>query len=363
MSKNIKFFLIGLFLVCLSVSSLAMPNYIYVVSRNNSNNIGKVTTYSQDSLTGALTKVAFVNAGLNPTQIAFDKTGQFVYVINSGDKNIYQYSVNKITGVLSQVGKSIASGKNPKQIAFVLTPENKQYAYVTNYDDATISAYSVDDKSGNLKNIGTFKTNRYPYALTADPSGTYLYVTTWDTQINRLKNYTINPNNGQLKDITVGLGTYVGYIPFQIKFSPSGKFVYVVNRIDNYNLVSFRFNFIDGSLTQINSVINTTTPIAITFNQDYAYVVLEDIDKISIYNSNGETGKLNLVSGVSSNGRWPNAIAFDPAGKYAYILNYASATIASYSVNTNNNGVLDFINTLSTGNDNPVDLVFNSGSH
>lgn len=79
-----------------------------------------MSAYSINSSTGALTAVAGspFAAGTNPSSVAVDKTGSFLYVTNAGNNNVSAYSINAATGGLTSVGGSpFTSGTNPVSIA------------------------------------------------------------------------------------------------------------------------------------------------------------------------------------------------------------------------------------------------------
>lgn len=362
MSKIIKYFLGSIIFVCLSINAFAEATYAYLLKYSQDNN-SKVVTYrmNEDHFSkGDLTQIAAIQTGNIPTQITLDATKQFVYVVSNKENSIYGYRINKITGELSQIEKPVSTGKKPQQITFVETSDNNQFAYVTNNGDATISAFVVE-KSGKLTSIGTFKTCEQPAALTADPSGKYLYVSTWDTKSNQLVNYSINPKSGKLTNITPNPATNLGYIPLQLKFDPSGTFVYKVNAAITPSISNYSFNEDSGNLNSVTS-ISAKAPVAINFNRGYAYVVDRDSNMVVVYLMDPQSGALNKIAEISTSGVSPSAIAFDQTGQFAYVTNSASKTIAMFKVNQDT-GILEpfYYPTLSTGeNAYPRDIVLNT---
>jgi len=154
--------------------------FAYAVNEDD----GTVSMFNIDSTTGVLTPTmpATVFAGAIPFDITVDPSGKFAYVPNNDSggvmtDGIYQYTIDSVTGVLTQNNPpAVAAGNSPTSVA--VDPFSK-FAYVVNRNDNTISMFTIDPGSGNLtpNTPATIATGTQPWRIIIDPSGKFAYVT------------------------------------------------------------------------------------------------------------------------------------------------------------------------------------------
>jgi 6-phosphogluconolactonase len=109
-------------------------------------------------------------AGIQPSGIASDKTGAYLYVTDFANAQVLAYTIaasgaGNAGALATLAGSPFPAGNQPS--AVVLNP-SYPYAYVTNSLDATVTAYSVS--SGVLTSLGTYSTGEQPVAIGVDPS-------------------------------------------------------------------------------------------------------------------------------------------------------------------------------------------------
>jgi 6-phosphogluconolactonase len=107
--------------------------------------------------------------GVHPTGIASDSTGAYVYVTDSINGIVANYSI--ASGVLTLIGDT-PTGNQPS--AIVADP-NYPFVYVANSLDDTVSAYSIS--SGALTSLGSYATGTQPVAIGIDPSTSHFLYT------------------------------------------------------------------------------------------------------------------------------------------------------------------------------------------
>jgi len=150
-----------------AVNVLGSGSYVFVSAYDSTvtPHVGYVFGFTVGS-GGVLSPVAgspFV-AGVQPSAIASDSTGKYVYVTDFVRGNVLGFSVT--SGVLASLsGSPYPAGNQPS--ALVVDPAYG-YAYVANSLDATITAYSIN--SGILTRIGGYTTGLQPVAIGIDPS-------------------------------------------------------------------------------------------------------------------------------------------------------------------------------------------------
>lgn len=111
-----------------------------------------LTTYSVDSVTGALTSPGAADYGTN---ITLDPSGKFAYVTRPSltafnAYTVSSYSVNQTTGILTLQGSAVTVNDNIPSIVF--DPSGK-FAYLS--DSTNIITYSIDPVTGALSATGS----------------------------------------------------------------------------------------------------------------------------------------------------------------------------------------------------------------
>lgn len=117
---------------------------------------GSVQGYTIDSTSGALTPISGspVPTGPNPTSIAIDPSGKFVYVANDDyplPGNVLGYTINSSTGALTPIpGSPFTAGAEPVSVA--VDPSGR-FVYVANNLSNNVSGYTIDPTNGVLTPI------------------------------------------------------------------------------------------------------------------------------------------------------------------------------------------------------------------
>lgn len=158
-----------------------------------------VSAYAINAISGALTSIGTIPAGMSPSSIAIDPSGKFTYVANSGSNNVSVYSIDATTGILTSIGP-IAAGTNPSSVA--VDPLGK-FAYVVNSGSNDVSMYTINATTGTLTSIGTIPAGTSPNSMAIDPSGKFAYVA--NSGSNDVSIYSIDAATGALTLIgTIG---------------------------------------------------------------------------------------------------------------------------------------------------------------
>jgi 6-phosphogluconolactonase len=146
---------------------------VFVAAQDTTANTGYVFAFSASS-SGALSPlnggVPFA-AGTNPSAIASDATGSYVYVADASNGNILGYSIH--SGLLTPLnGNPFPAGSQPSSI--VIDPKYP-YLYAANSLDSTVTAYSMSN--GALTRLGSYATGIQPVAIGIDPSTNHFLYT------------------------------------------------------------------------------------------------------------------------------------------------------------------------------------------
>ena len=106
-------------------------------------------------------------------------------------------------------------------------------------------------------------------------------------------------------------------------------------------IYAWRFHPADGTLQSIGLVAETSNPsfLAVAPNGRFLYAANEDsryqgqpTGTVSAFAIDTATGKLTALDKVVSKGTGPCHVSLDPAGKWVFVANYNSGSIASFPV-------------------------------
>jgi 6-phosphogluconolactonase len=159
----------------------------------------KVSVYSIDATTGALTSISTTAAETDPVSIAVDATSKFAYVANFGSNDVSMYTINATSGALTSMG-TVPAGTNPASVA--VDPMSK-FAYVANSGSNDVSMYTINAITGTLTSTGTIAGGSSPTSIAIHPSGKFAYVT--NSGSNTVSMYRIDTATGALTLIgTIG---------------------------------------------------------------------------------------------------------------------------------------------------------------
>jgi 6-phosphogluconolactonase len=100
-------------------------------------------------------------------------------------------------------------------------------------------------------------------------------------------------------------------------------------------IYAYRFDATTGGLKPIGLVAEATNPsfLAVHPNQRYLYAVGEESKgSVSSFSLDRETGKLKALNTVSAKGNGPCHLSFDRSGRWLFVANYGSGSIAALPV-------------------------------
>lgn len=295
----------------------------------------------------AVTSGSGSSAMANVTTVAVVCTNrpQYAYVVNNGNNTVSQYAIDA-SGMLSPLSAAtVATGNSPQSIT--VDPSHK-YAFVTNLTDNTISQYVIQSDGTLAPNTpASIATGHSPWAVAVSPSGAWAYVA--NSADNTITQFSINSSGALVATAIAPVAT--GIEPWNITLSPNGNYAYVANHgflppgAGGMTISQYGVDAATGALTPLNPATLPTAfpyPGGITVDPTSAYAYLSNINgnTVSEYGigADGTLSSLNPASVAA--GAEPVFLAIDPTGKYAYEANYtvdvssATGTVSQYAVGT-----------------------------
>jgi 6-phosphogluconolactonase len=190
-------------------------------------------------------------------------------------------------------GSGTVANANITNVQVTCTAAAGTFAYVTNQGngviDGSLGVYSIG-AAGSLTQLTspTVPAHMQPFALVADPTGQWLFVT--DLTSGAMFTYQINAQTGALtQSATTSIGASTSVV---INPSASGAWLYATVPVGAAGIYAFSVNGVTGALTPVNG------------------------------------------SPFASLGSRPTNIVLDPTGQFAFVSNNASGTVTAFSINS-----------------------------
>ena len=218
----------------------------------------------------------------------------------------------------------------------------------TDHDSKGIYAYRFDSRTGHLAPLGLAAESENPSFLAVSSGGQFLYA------VNELDSYQGQPTGAASAfaiDSATGKLSLLNQVsshdpgPAHITLDRTGKFAFV----SNYNLGSVAVFPIlqDGRLGELSSFVRHqgsgtdkhsqegphAHAVALSADDRFAVVADLGIDQVLVYPFNAATGKLGAAAYIAHAhpGSGPRHLAFDPRGRFLYVINEMSSSVTTYS--------------------------------
>ena len=293
------------------------------------------STYSVSGTVNGLlgTGLVLQNNGGDDLPIAAD--GRFSFATPLAGGASYAVSIKSQSKILTRVctvgnGSGTIAAAAVSDVQVVCAEPPSRFAYVSNGN--SVSAYAIDATSGAL---GPATTLSVPssYALTVDPSGRFVYVSS--ASGNGVSVYAVDRTTGSLQ-ATGAPAVALGGTSAGMAVDPTGRFAYFVNLLGG-GVRAFDIDAHTGALSPMAVPFvetgNLPYGIALDPSGRFAYVVSIDDATVSAFNIDATSGALTpMAIPTVATGVAPHDIAVDPSGRFAYVMNQADQNVTAYSI-------------------------------
>jgi 6-phosphogluconolactonase len=356
MNKNKKLFSFAFFLF--SVSILLAPaalgatrNYImYVGTYTRGDGHGKgIYAYRYDANTGKTTSLGVAAETTNPSWVALDPNGHFLYAVNElgnyqgpNSGGVSAFAVDQATGKLTFLNELATRGADP---CYVTVDHTGKYVLVANYTGGSVAVFPIlpDGKLGPATAFiqhtghGTNPERQegpHAHSIVLTPDNRFAIVN--DLGLDELLVYkfdsatgTLTPNDPPFAKLDPGAG------PRHFALAPDGKFAYVISEMGR-TVTAFSANLHAGVFHPIESV--STLPASFSGRNDDAEIEVHPSGKFLYASNRGEDtiagfaidptkGTLKKIEDLPTGGKEPRSFAIDPTGKLLFAANQNSDDI------------------------------------
>jgi 6-phosphogluconolactonase len=305
-----------------------------------------INVYRVDRRSGAFKHVQLLDGLENPSFLAIDKAGRFLYSVHGDRSEVTAYAIDRGTGHIGVIGRQSTGGYNPIHLAFDATGK---FLFVTNYGTDSIAVFPVKHDGtlgpyptltpvkGTLGPHRTEQKNVRPHHNPLDRQGRFFYVP--NKGADSIITYRLDPRRGLAVRVNE-VAARPGAAPRHIDFHPRKALAYVINELDS-TVTTYRQDRATGQLTPLQ--VLRSTPAEFTGYSTGAeiwvdragrnvYLSNRGHDSIGVFGIDPAKGTLSPRQWVPTKGSVPRFFCFDPAQRFLYVANQGGHTIIGYRI-------------------------------
>jgi 6-phosphogluconolactonase len=305
-----------------------------------------------DSATGALRRVAVVDAGPNPSFLAIDTDGRTLFAVNEvsemGGKatgSLRSFAIDAVSGGLTPINERASEGAAP---CYVSTDRTGRVAMVANYVGGTVAllgigeggaltnAYQVVQHAGTGK-ITARQEHAHAHCIIPHPSNRFALAA--DLGIDRVLVYRLDLDGGSLRHVEASDARMPpGTGPRHLAFHPTLPVVYVAGEL-NSTVSVLRCDPDTGALTAMQALPtlsaaftgeNYPADIHVAPDGRALYVSNRGQNSIAVFSIAPATGLLAFQQTMPTGGDWPRNFTIDPTGRWLLVANQRSGSVVVF---------------------------------
>lgn len=332
-----------------STASQGVPMFAYVGSRTTRERNARgegISVFQVDRTTGNLEPVQLVKDLVNPSFLAVDRRGEFLYTVHGDQSDISAFQIDKASGRLAFVNRRSTHGKNPVHLA--IDPTGR-HVVASNHLGSSLAVLpiapngSLGEMTQLVKLDGPLGPHRVEQKLSKphfnpfDPSGKFVVVP--DKGLDRT--FSFRFADGKLAPADPPfIVAREGAGPRHLAFHPALDMAYVVNELDS-TVTTYAYSPATGALRprQILSTLPETftgnsraSEIEVDASGRFLYASNRGYDSIAVFVIDRDTGLLSLVGVEPTQGKTPRFFALTPDNRFLYALNEDSDSIVAFGV-------------------------------
>ena len=332
----------------------APTKYMIYVGTYTDHGSKGIYVYRFDSSTGKLTSLGLAAETAEPSFLAVDPNGRFLYAVNeTGSYNrqptgaVSAFAIQPESGKLSLLNQVSSRGADP---AHIVLDRTGKYALVSNYTSGSVVVLPVL-KDGQLGETSSFAQHKgssvnperqkgpHAHAMALSPDNRFAVVA--DLGLDQLLVYSFDATNGTLGANPQIVKASPGVGPRHLVFSSDGRFLYVINEMQS-TVVAYSYNETTGALHEVQTIStlpktfsgdNTAAEIEIHPSGKFLYASNRgDDNSIAVFAINSRDGTLTLVENDPAGGKTPRHFVIDPTGSWLLVANEDSGNIVVFRI-------------------------------
>ena len=295
---------------------------------------------------GKLTPLGLAAESTNPSFLAIDSRGRFLYTVNENDRGtVSAFAIDRASGKLRALNTVSTKGSGPCHLSI---DHSGKWIAAANYGSGSIAVLPIE-ANGSLGEASAFvqhtgsSVNRErqagPHAHMAafTPDNRFLLVP--DLGLDRVQVYRFDSQKGGLAaNDPAYLKTAPGFGPRHVTFEKNARFVYVLGEMAA-SVGVFRFDAQQGKGEEIQAVsmlpegysgARSGAEIALDGGGNFLYASNRGHDSIAIFRVDRATGMLTPIGQTPARVKTPRNFSFDPAGAFLLAAGQDSNSVALF---------------------------------
>jgi 6-phosphogluconolactonase len=313
-----------------------------------------IYAYRFDPATGQATSLGLAAETTNPSFVALDPSGKYLYAVNEvpnykgpNSGGVSAFAVDHASGKLTFLNEVPSRGADP---CYIIVDKSGKFVLVANYTGGSVAVFPILD-GGKIGEASTFiqhtgkganpKRQEGPHAHSVDLSPDNRFAFVDDLGLDELLSYKFDPAKGTLvpnSPAFVKLDPGAG--PRHFVLHPSGKFAYVVAEMQqsvtalSVDLKTATFQRLQtiSTLPKDFSGENDDAEIHVHPSGRFLYASNRGHDSIAVFAIDPVKGTLTLVENTSTQGKIPRSFELDPTGKFLLAQNEKSNNIVIFRI-------------------------------
>jgi 6-phosphogluconolactonase len=317
-----------------------------------------IYAYRFDAASTQLTPLGLAAETTNPSFLAIDPSGRFLYAVNevqnykgASSGAVSSFGIDQQNAKLSSLNEVPSRGADPCYITFDKTGK---FALIANYTGGSIAVFPVKpngdigESSAFVQHTGSSinkERQAGPHAHWIETTPDNRFAIAVDLGLDELLVYRFDaskgsliPNDPPFASLDPGAG------PRHLAFHPNGKLAYVVNELQS-TITAFTYDPSGGTLQKLNTIstlpknftgANDTAEIHVHPSGKFLYASNRGHDSIALFSIDGRTGALTLVDHFPTQGKTPRDFDIDPTGKFLFVANQGTNNIVVFRIDLNN---------------------------
>ena len=307
-----------------------------------------------DLKTGALTPVGVARGVVNPSFLAIDPKGRFLYAVNEvadfqGQRSggVSALAIDTDTGSLRLLNQQPSQGTSP---CFVTVDQTGRCILVANYGSGSVAALPIGENGrlgaasatvqhdGSSVNPGR-QQGPHAHSINLDAANRFAFAA--DLGLDKILIYRFDAGEGTLvPNAPASVSVEAGAGPRHFAFHPSGKTAYVINELD-CTVTVFSYDSARGELTTLQTI--STLPLGFDGNNSTAEIQVHPSGRFVFGSNRGhhsivvfavdpDSGQLTYVENQSTQGKTPRGFGIDPSGTFLLAANQDSDNIVVFRI-------------------------------
>jgi len=299
--------------------------------------------------TGRLTRIGLAVETASPSFLVVHPNGRFLYAVNEAghdDDSVSSFAIGLKSGKLTLLNQVSARGSSPCDLALDKTG---RFLAVANYASGSVAVLPVlpdgrlgeaagfDQHHGSSVNPARQK-GPHAHSVLFSPDNRYLLST--DLGLDKVFVYRFDASSGTLSPGPEPVSVAAGSGPRHMAFHPNGQMLYVINEMAS-TVAAFHYDAATGALDPSQTVPtlpddytepNIAAEIAVNAAGSVIYASNRGLDSLALFSVDPRRMLIAPMERVSSLGKTPRYLVFDPTGEYLVVTNQDSNNLVVFRV-------------------------------